>query len=73
MEEDVESKEAHKSAILHYTHSIPPGDIARLKEYFDRYKDRRTYKLAAEMMTEFLGEYSKIYRFKAPLHPKNLS
>ena len=73
MEEDVESKEAHKSAILHYTHSIPPGDIARLKEYFDRYKDRKTYKLAAEMMTEFLGEYSKTYRFKAPLHPKNLS
>jgi hypothetical protein len=30
-------------------------------------------KIAAEKLTEFHGEYSKLFRFKVPLHPKNLS
>lgn len=73
LEDDVEGKEAHKDSLLHYSHSLKEADQMMLKDFFDRYKDRKTHKLPADKLTEFLGEYSKMYIVKIPLHPKNMS
>lgn len=73
LEDDVESKEALKDSLLHYSHSVKSSDQMRLKDFFDRYKDRKTHKLPAEKVTEFFGEYSKMFLVKIPLHPKNFS
>lgn len=47
--------------------------MARFEEFFDRFKDRKTHKIAASKVTAFHGEYSKKYTFPIPLHPKNLA
>lgn len=44
-----------------------------MKDFFDRFKDRHTHKIPAEKLTDFHGEYAKMFKFKVPLHPKNLS
>ena len=44
-----------------------------MKDYFDRCTNRKTHRLAAEKVTDFHGEYAKMFRFQVPLHPKNLS
>ena len=36
-------------------------------------QDRKTHKVASEKLTTYHGELTKIYGFKVPLHPKNLS
>ena len=73
LEEDVDGHEEHKESLLHYSHSISADDHGRLKDFFDRFKDRKTHKMPAEKLTDFHGEYAKMFRFKVPLHPKNLS
>lgn len=47
MEDDVESKEPHADSLLHYQHKIKDADHMKLKDFFDRYKDRKTYRLPA--------------------------
>lgn len=73
LEEDVEGQEAHKDTLLHYRHAITSDDRGLLEDYFDRFKDRKSHKIPAEKMTDFHGEFSKMFKFKVPLHPKNLS
>lgn len=73
LEEDVDGKEQLRDSLLHYNHSISEMDKGRMKDYFDRYKDRKTLKLPASKLTDFHGEYAKMFRFAVPLHPKNLA
>jgi len=73
LEDDVEGQEAHKDTLLHFRQAFTSDDRGLLEDYFDRFKDRKTHKIPAEKMTEFHGEFAKMFRFKVPLHPKNLS
>lgn len=72
-ENDPDYAEAYTDAKGHYRYSISPTDHKTMKEFFDRFKDRKTHMIHASKMTEYHGEYSKIFRFNVPLHPKNLS
>jgi len=72
-ENDLDYYEAHTDTRLYFSHKIKDGDYAKIKEWFDRFKDRKTYKMPAEKMTQFHGEYSKRFEFRVPIHPKNLS
>ena len=69
----LESAEALADSGLGYSHVIQPKDERNLKEYFDRFKDRKTYKVSSDRLTSFHGEVSKVFGFNVPLHPKNLS
>ena len=73
IEEGVEVKEAHRKVRVHYSHKIKSNDMHIIKEWFDRYKSRKTHKLPADKLTDLFGEYSKMFKVKIPLHPKNLS
>jgi hypothetical protein len=52
--------------------SIDPKDASLLRENFDRYKDRKTHSLKAEELVDFHHDYSKKFKLRIPLHPKNL-
>lgn len=44
-----------------------------LKEQFDRLKRRETLKLPSEKVVDFHAEFAKKFRFKVPIHPRNLA
>lgn len=69
MEEYEQLHDTHR----HYNHQIPEQELKVLKEFFDRFKDHQTHKVSGNKLAEFHGEYSKMYIFPVPLHPKNLS
>lgn len=45
----------------------------KLRDNFDRFKDRTQAKVPTEKITELHELYAGNYRFKVPLHPKNLA
>jgi len=51
---------------------IDEKEMSLLKENFDRFKDRKTHAIKAEDLVEFHHDYSKKFKFRVPLHPKNL-
>lgn len=73
LEDNIDATEEHHDSLLHYRHSVDQADLGLLKDFFDRFKDRHTHKIPAAKLTDFHGEYSKMFKFKVPLHPKNLS
>jgi hypothetical protein len=42
-------------------HQTAESEIAKLREFFDRFKDHQSHKISAGKLTEFHGEYSKMY------------
>jgi len=56
-----------------FRHSLQEPDRRLLREWFDKYKGRHSNVLEAKQLTEFHGEFAKMFRFRVPLHPKNLS
>ena len=43
-----------------------------IKEHFDRQKDRKTLAIKSEDLVEFHADFAKQFKFKIPLHPKNM-
>lgn len=43
-----------------------------IKEHFDRQKDRKTHAIKSEELVEFHADFAKKFKFKIPLHPKNM-
>ena len=61
----------HQDSRLYFSHKIDDGTNALLSEFFDRFKDRKTFTVHSSKMTKFHGEFSKRWEFRVPLHPKN--
>ena len=49
------------------------GSRVLLKESFDRLKNRDTACVDSSDLIESHGLFAKSYKFKVPIHPKNLS
>ena len=49
------------------------GSRVLLKESFDRLKNRDTQCVDSSDLIEAHGLFAKSYKFKVPIHPKNLS
>lgn len=52
--------------------AIDEKELSLLKENFDRFKDRKTHSIKAEDLVDFHHDYSKKFKFRVPVHPKNL-
>jgi hypothetical protein len=70
---DISMNEAISDSRFHYTHFIDDLTYRHLQEFFDRQKDHLSRKIHATRMTEFHGEFSKMYKFTVPIAPKNMS
>ncbi|CDW79293.1 UNKNOWN [Stylonychia lemnae] len=53
-------------------YDINQKDLSLLKENFDRFKDRKTHRIASDQMTDFHHNFAKKFKFTVPVHPKNL-
>ena len=51
---------------------IDQKDLSLLKENFDRFKDRKTHAVKSEEMVDFHHDFAKKFKFRVPLHPKNM-
>lgn len=43
-----------------------------LRDNFDRFKDRKTHAIKSEEMVDFHHDFAKKFKFRVPLHPKNM-
>lgn len=84
--EPLEKFEELNETHSHFNHQIPANELVTLREFFDRFKvstiatspsslfqDHQTHRVSYQKLAEFHGEYSKMYTFPVPLHPKNLA
>jgi hypothetical protein len=44
-----------------------------MREFYDRFKDRKTHRVASADLVEYHGEFSKKFPFPVPIHPRNMS
>lgn len=72
-EANLDRFEKHHDTRLHFSHKIPDHGHAHIREWFDRFKDRKTHRIASKDITTFHGEFAQKQLFPVPLHPKNLS
>ena len=52
--------------------TIEEKDLSLLKENFDRFKDRKTHGIKSEELVDFHHDFAKKFKFRVPLHPKNM-
>ena len=64
--------EIRRQALPKPDFEIEQKDLSLLKEHFDRSKDRKTHAVKSLDMVEFHSEFAKKFKFRVPLHPKNL-
>lgn len=64
--------EARKEVLPNPDYHIDDKDLSQLKETFDRFKDRKTYAVKSEELVDFHHDFAKKFRFRVPLHPKNM-
>ena len=64
--------ENRREALPKPDYEIDQKDLSLLKEHFDRSKDRKTHSIKSLDMVEFHAEFAKKFKFRVPLHPKNL-
>lgn len=51
---------------------IDEKDLSLIREAFDRIKDRKTHAIKSEELVDFNHDFAKKFKFKVPLHPKNM-
>jgi hypothetical protein len=68
----VDYLEARKEALPSDDYSIDEKELSKIKENFDRFKDRKSLKLKSEEIVDFHHDYAKKFYFTIPLHPRNL-
>lgn len=64
--------EERRSALPKPDYEIDQKDFSLIKEHFDRFKDRKTHAIKCEDLVEFHYDFSKKFKFRVPLHPKNM-
>ena len=64
--------EARKSDLPRPEYAIDEKELSLLKENFDRFKDRKTHAIKSEELVDFHADYAKKFKFRVPLHPKNM-
>jgi len=64
--------EERRSVLPKPDYEIDQKDFSLLKEHFDRLKDRKTHAIKSEDLVEFHYDFSKKFKFRVPLHPKNM-
>ena len=64
--------EERRSALPKPDYEIDQKDFSLIKEHFDRFKDRKTHAIKSEDLVEFHYDFSKKFKFRVPLHPKNM-
>ena len=69
--EYIERRKERISQIEEYW--MQEGSYVLLKEAFDRLRNRDTQCVDATDLIESHGLFAKSYKFKVPIHPKNLS
>ena len=52
---------------------IEPNSARLLKEAFDRMRDRNTGLVMAPDLVDVHGSFAQTFKFKVPIHPRNLS
>ena len=52
---------------------LPDGQARLIKEAFDRLRNRDSQRVDATDLIDFHGLFVKSFKFKVPIHPKNLS
>lgn len=64
--------EVRKEQLPKPDYEIDQKDFSMIKEHFDRQKDRKTHGIKGEDLVEFHADFAKKFKFKIPLHPKNM-
>ena len=64
--------EIRRSALTKPDWEIDQKDFSLIKEHFDRQKDRKTHAIKSEELVEFHYDFAKKFKFRIPLHPKNM-
>ena len=64
--------EARKLDLPKPDFEIDQKDFSMIKEHFDRQKDRKTHTIKSEELVEFHHDFAKKFKFRIPLHPKNM-
>jgi len=71
--QSIDWEHKHNDASLEFKHNIADHDMARLKEFFDRFKSHSTHRIASHRLTQFHGEFTKAHKVGLPVHPKNMA
>jgi hypothetical protein len=64
--------ETRKAVLPSPDYHIEEKDLSLLRENFDRFKDRKTHAVKSEELVDFHHDFSKKFKFRVPLHPKNM-
>ena len=64
--------EVRKLALPNPEFVIDEKDLSLLRENFDRFKDRKTHAVKSEELVDFHSDFAKKFKFRVPLHPKNM-
>ena len=64
--------ESRKLALPDPDYRIEDKDLSLLRENFDRFKDRKTHGVKSEELVDFHHDFAKKFKFRVPLHPKNM-
>jgi hypothetical protein len=64
--------EARRAALPKPEYHIDEKDLSLLRDNFDRFKDRKTHAVKSEELVDFHHDFTKKFKFRVPLHPKNM-
>jgi hypothetical protein len=64
--------EARRAALPKPDYHIDEKDLSLLRDNFDRFKDRKTHAVKSEELVDFHHDFTKKFKFRVPLHPKNM-
>lgn len=64
--------EARKSDLPKPDFVIDDKDLSLLRDNFDRFKDRKTHAVKSGDLVDFHHDFTKKFKFRVPLHPKNM-
>jgi len=64
--------ETRKQALPDPDYRIEDKDLSLLRENFDRFKDRKLHGVKSEDLVDFHHDFAKKFKFRVPLHPKNM-
>lgn len=64
--------EIRREALPKPDFEIDQKDLSLVREQFDRLKDRKTHAIKSEELVEFHYDFARKFKFRIPLHPKNM-
>lgn len=64
--------ELRKASLPKPDFTLDDKEVSLLRDNFDRFKDRKTHAVKSEELIDFHSDFAKKFKFKIPLHPKNM-